>query len=133
MEAQQWENDRFWNYLQHLNNQLHQFALYMKHTHRNFPDSLLQQYNFDTNITDAPAEVSDKATATDAPAEEATAEPQAMVDSEDAATSDPPEDEGDKLETDSSPLEAKDNSDKECEEPTIRAQCKTKKQHIIQE
>ena len=131
MEAQQRENDRFWNYLQHLNNQLNQFALYMKHTHRNFPDSLLQQYNFDTNITDAPAEVSDKATATDAPAEET--EPQAMVDSEDAETSDPPEDEGDKLETDSSPSEAKDNSDKECEDPTIRAQCKTKKQHIIQE
>ena len=37
-EAQQRENDRFWSYLQHLDNQLHQFALYMKSTHRNFPD-----------------------------------------------------------------------------------------------
>ena len=73
-EAQQRENDRFWSCLQHLDNQLHQFALYMTRTHRNFPDSLLQQYNFDSNTTGAPAEASEEATATDEPAEEAAAE-----------------------------------------------------------
>ena len=66
-EAQQRENDQFWNYLQHLENQLHQFALYMKRTHWNFPDSLLQQYNFDTNTIGAPAEANEEATATDEP------------------------------------------------------------------
>lgn len=40
-ETQQRENDQFWSYLQHLDNQLHQFPLYMKSTHQNFPDSLL--------------------------------------------------------------------------------------------
>lgn len=93
MEAQQRENDRFWSYLQHLDNQLHQFALYMKHTHQNFPDALLQQYNFDTNTTGAPVEASEEATATDEPADEAEAEPQAEVESEDADPSDPPEEE----------------------------------------
>ena len=62
----------------------------MKRTHRNFPDSLLQQYNFYTNTTDAPAEASEEATATDEPADEAAAEPQAEVESEDAKPSDPP-------------------------------------------
>ena len=47
----------------------------MKSTHRNFPDSLLQQYNFDINTTEAPAEVSEEATETDEPEEEAAAEP----------------------------------------------------------
>ena len=75
-EAQQWENNRFWSYLQHLDNQLHQFALYMKCTHRNFPDSLLQQYNFGTNTTGAPTEASEEATATDELVNEAATEPQ---------------------------------------------------------
>ena len=76
-KAQQRENDRFWSYLQHLDNQLHQFALYIKSTHRNFPDSLLQQYNFVPNATGAPAEASKQATTTDELEEEAAAEPQA--------------------------------------------------------
>ncbi|KAH9769288.1 hypothetical protein KPL71_011944 [Citrus sinensis] len=106
VEAQQRENNRFWSYLQDLDNQLHKFALYMKHTHRNFSDSLLQQYNFDTNTTGAPAEASEEATATDEPVEEAVAEPQA---------------------------EAEDNSKKEREEPTIPTHPKTRKKHIIHE
>ncbi|KAH9723603.1 hypothetical protein KPL70_007177 [Citrus sinensis] len=131
--AQQRENDRFWSYLQHMDNQLHQFTLYMKHTHRNFPDSLLQQYNFDTNTTCAPAEASEEATATDEPEEEAAAEPQAGVESEDAEPSDQPEEEGDKSATDSSPIKAKDNSEKEHEEPSIPTHSKTRKRHITQE
>ena len=91
-----------------MDNQLHQFALYIKCTHRNFPDSLLQQYNFDTNTIGAPAEAGDEATAIDELAEEAAAGPQAEVKSEDAEPSDPLEDEGDKSETDSSPLEAEE-------------------------
>ena len=51
----------------------------MKYTHWNFPDSLLQQYNFDTNTTGAPAEASEEATATDEPEEEVAVEPQAEV------------------------------------------------------
>ncbi|KAH9792490.1 hypothetical protein KPL71_004147 [Citrus sinensis] len=132
-EAQQRENDRFWSYLQYLDNQLHQFALYMKRTHWNFPNSLLQQYNFDTNATGAPTEASEEATATDEPEEEATAKPQAEVESEDVEPSNQLEEEGDKSETDSSPTEAEDNSEKEREEPFIPTQSKTKKRHIIQE
>ena len=116
-----------------MDNQLHQFTLYMKHTHRNFPDSLLQQYNFDTNTTCAPAEASEEATATDEPEEEAAAEPQAGVESEDAEPSDQPEEEGDKSATDSSPIKAKDNSEKEHEEPSIPTHSKTRKRHITQE
>ena len=133
VEAQQRENDRFWSYLQHLNNQLHQFSLYMKSTHQNFPDSLLQQYNFNTNTTGAPAEASEEATATDEPEAEAAAEPQAKVESEDAEPYDQPEEEGDKSATDSSPTEAENDSEKEREEPSIQTHSKTKKRHIIQE
>ena len=105
----------------------------MKRTHRNFPESLLQQYNFGTNTTDAPAEASEEATATDEPVEETVAEPQAAVELEDVEPSDPPEDESDKSKTDSSPSKAEDNLEKEHEEPTIPTQSKTRKQHIIQE
>ncbi|KAH9671337.1 hypothetical protein KPL70_017334 [Citrus sinensis] len=131
--AQQRENGRFWSYLQHLDNQLHQFALYMKRTHRNFLDALLQQFNFDTHTTDAPAEASAEATATEEPVEDAAVEPQVREESEDTELSDPPKEEGDKSETDSSPTEVEDNSEKEREEPTIPAQAKTRKKHIIQE
>ena len=103
--------------------------MYMKHTHQNFSDSLLQQYNFDTNTTGAPVEASEEATATD----EAAAEPQKKGDSEDAELSDSPEDEDGKFETNSSPIKAEDNSEKECDEPTIPTQSKARKQHIIQE
>ena len=105
----------------------------MKRTHWNFPNSLLQQYNFDTNATGAPTEASEEATATDEPEEEATAKPQAEVESEDVEPSNQLEEEGDKSETDSSPTEAEDNSEKEREEPSIPTQSKTKKRHIIQE
>ncbi|KAH9671394.1 hypothetical protein KPL70_017357 [Citrus sinensis] len=131
VEAQQRENGRFWSYLQHLEGQLHQFAEYMKHNHRNFPAFLLQQYNFDTSTTGAPAETSEKATALDEPAEQAATEPPAEVNSEDAEPSDPLEEEGDKSETDSSPSEAEDNSEQEDEEPPIPTQSKTRKRHII--
>ena len=115
-----------------MDGQLHQFADYIKRNHRNFPASLLQQYNFDTSTTGAPAETSEEATASDEPAEQAANEPPA-VDSEDAEPSDPPEDEGDQSEADSSPSKAEENSKQECKEPPISSQSKTKKQHIIQE
>ncbi|XP_015386624.1 uncharacterized protein LOC107177393 [Citrus sinensis] len=105
----------------------------MKRNHRNFPASLLQQYNFDTSTTGALADTSEEATASDEPAKQAATEPLAEVDSEDAEPSDPPEDEGDKYETDSSPSEAEDNSKQEQEELPIPTQSKTRKQHIIQE
>ena len=53
--------------------------------------------------------------------------PQVEVDSEEVEPSDPPEDEGDKSETDSSPIEAEDNLEKERAEPTIPTQSKTRK------
>ena len=93
----------------------------MKHNHRNFPASLLQQYNFDTSTTGAPAETSEEATASD----------ELAVDSEDIEPSDPPEDEGDRSETDSSPSKAEDQSEQEREELPIPSQSKTRKQHII--
>lgn len=49
--AQQRENNRFWAYLMHLDNHLHQFVVYMKDHHKNFPESLLQQFNFGTPVT----------------------------------------------------------------------------------
>ena len=54
----------------------------MKRTHRNFPDSLLQQYNFGTSTTDAPAAVNDDTTDIDEPEEEAAIEPQAEADTD---------------------------------------------------
>ena len=89
----------------------------MKSTHRNFPDSLLQQYNFDTNTIEAPAKVSKEATDMDEPEEEAAVNPQAEANSEAAEQSDQHEEEGDNSATDSSPTEAEEESEKEREEP----------------
>ena len=105
----------------------------MKNTHRNFPDSLLQQYNFDINTTHTPAEVNQEATDTDEPKAEAVAESQAEAKSEYAKPSDQPEEEGDKSATDSSPTEAEEDSEKERKEPSVRTSPKTRKRHIIQE
>lgn len=58
-EAQWRENNRFWTYLQHLEDHLHQFAIYIKNTNNNFLDVLLQQFNFGTLTTDAPAKESE--------------------------------------------------------------------------
>ncbi|KAH9802189.1 hypothetical protein KPL71_001277 [Citrus sinensis] len=66
-----------------------------------------------TLSTSALAEASEEATATDGPEEEAAAEPQAEVESENVEPSDQPEKEGDKSATDSSPTEAEDNFEKE--------------------
>ncbi|XP_024033547.1 uncharacterized protein LOC112095674 [Citrus clementina] len=84
-----------------------------KLTHRNFPDSLLQQYNFDTNTIEAPAKVSKEATDMDEPEEEAAVNPQAEANSEAAEQSDQHEEEGDNSATDSSPTEAEEESEKE--------------------
>lgn len=46
--AQHRENNKFWAYLMHLDNHLHQLAVYMKDHHRDFLESLLQQFNFGT-------------------------------------------------------------------------------------
>ena len=105
----------------------------MKSTHWNFPNSLLQQYNFDTNTTDAPTEVSEEAIDTNEPEEEAAADPQAEADSEDAELFDQLKEECDKSATDSSPTEADEESEKEREEPLVRTSSKPKKKHIIQE
>ncbi|KAH9763726.1 hypothetical protein KPL70_001262 [Citrus sinensis] len=69
-----------------------------------------------TLSTSAPAEASEEATATDGPEEEAAAQPQAEVESENVEPSDQPKKEGDKSATDSSPTEAEDNFEKEQEE-----------------
>ena len=66
--------------MEHLEDQLHQVAVYMKNTHKNFPDSLLQQFDFGTSATDAPIEVNEDATDADEPKEEAATEPQANAD-----------------------------------------------------
>ena len=63
----------------------------MKSTHRNFPNSLLQRYNFGTSTTNAPAKVSEDATDIDQPEEEATAEPQEEADTDTNDLSDQPE------------------------------------------
>ena len=60
--------------MQHLEDYLHQFAVYMKSTHQNFPDSLLQQLDIGASTTDAPIEVSEDATDADEPEEEAVVE-----------------------------------------------------------
>ena len=104
----------------------------MKNIHRNFPDLLLQQYNFDTNTTDAPAEASEEATDTEEPEEEATADPQAEADLDDIEPSDQLEEESDKSATDSSPTEAEEDYGKEREEPLVKTSSKTRKKHIIQ-
>ena len=130
-EAQQRENNRFWSYLKHLENHLHQFAVYMKSTHQNLPDSLLQQYNFDTNTTKAPAEVSEEATDVDEPEEETAAEPQAKTETDADDQSDQLEEEGIKSTTDSSSTE--EEAEREIEEPPTKTTSEFRKKHIIQE
>ena len=103
----------------------------MKHTHPNFPNSLLQHFNFDTNTTCAPTEASEEATATDEPEEEA--EQEEDVESEEIEPFDQPEEEGDKSAIDSSPTEADDNFEKEREEHSISTHSKIRKKHIIQD
>ena len=130
-EARQRENNWFWSYLQHLEDHLHQFAVYMKCTHRNFPDSLLQQFNFGTSTTDAQAVVSEDATDTYEPEEEAAAEPQAEADTDADEQLDQPEEEGVKSTIDSSPTELDEEPEKELEEPPARTSSKSRKKHII--
>ena len=55
VHAQKEENQRFWNYLMHLENHMHQFAVYIKKKNKDFPDSLLQPFNFQASVGDAPA------------------------------------------------------------------------------
>ena len=84
----------------------------MKSTHRNFPDSLLQQYNFYTATTEAPAEVSEKVTDTNEPEKEAAAEPQAEAKTDADDQSDQPEEEGVMSATDSSLTEEEKEHEK---------------------
>lgn len=46
VQARVKENKRFWTYLHYLEAQKHQFSLYMKGKDTDFPDLLLQQFNF---------------------------------------------------------------------------------------
>ena len=105
----------------------------MKSTYWNFPNLLHQWYNFNTNTTEAPTEVSEKAINTDEPEEKATADPQAQADSEDVEQSDQHEEEGDKSAIDSLPVKVEEESEKECEEPPVRTSSKSRKRHIFQE
>ena len=105
----------------------------MKSTHRNFPDLLLQQYNFDTNTTEAPAEVSEEATDIDQPEEEAAVEPQAEAKTDADHQSDQPEEEGVKSTTNSSPTEEEKEPERELEEPPAKTLSKSRKKHIMQE
>ncbi|KAK9222171.1 hypothetical protein WN944_010603 [Citrus x changshan-huyou] len=98
-EAQRRENNKFWSYLQYLENHLHQFT--------------------------APAEVSEEANETDEPEEEAAAEPQAGAETDADDQSDQPEEEGVKSATDSSPTE--EELEKELEEPPTKTSSKSRK------
>ena len=60
VQAQKQENQRFWTYLLHLEALKHQFAMYMKSKHADFPKSLLQQFNFQRAEETAPVEESEE-------------------------------------------------------------------------
>ena len=113
--------------MQHLENHLHQFALYLKSTHQNFPDSLLQQYNFDTAITEAPVEVSEETTNTDEPKKEVAVEPQAKVETCADDQSDQPKEESVKSAAGSSPTEEEEELKKELKEPPAKTSSKSRK------
>ena len=100
-----------WSYLQHLEDHLHQFVVYIKSTHHNFLDSLLQQYNFGISII----EVSEDVTDTDEPEEETTTEPQADADIDADNQSDQHEEECVQSTIDSSPTEEEEKHEKELE------------------
>ena len=104
----------------------------MKSTHWNFPDSLLQQFNFGTSTTNAPIEVSEDAIDTDELEKKATAEPQAEANIDADDQSDQPEEEGVKSIIDSSPIE-EEVPEKELEEPPARTSSQARKNHIIRE
>ncbi|KAH9723797.1 hypothetical protein KPL70_007262 [Citrus sinensis] len=118
-----------WSYLQHLEDHLHQFVVYIKSTHHNFLDSLLQQYNFGISII----EVSEDVTDTDEPEEETTTEPQADADIDADNQSDQHKEQGVQSTTDSSPIEEEEKHEKELEEPSARTSFKSRKKHIIRE
>lgn len=67
-QAQKKEIQRFWTYLWHLEAQKHQFEIYMKSKHANFPESMLQQFNFqrdeETTLAEESEEVETKREAT---------------------------------------------------------------------
>ncbi|KAH9753175.1 Endonuclease [Citrus sinensis] len=88
-------------------------AIGLEQTIQALNNSITQCVEAQQRENGAPAAASEEATASDEPAEEVATEPQAAVDLEEAEPSNPLEDEGDKFETDSSPLEAEDNSEKE--------------------
>jgi len=63
VQAQMEENMRFWTYLQHLEAQKYQCALYIKHKDVEFLDLLLQQLNFGEADEAAAIKESEDATA----------------------------------------------------------------------
>ncbi|KAH9685728.1 hypothetical protein KPL70_014067 [Citrus sinensis] len=90
-----------------------------------------KQYNFDTNTTEAPVEVSEEAIDTDEPEEEVTVEPQAEAETDADDQSDQPEEEGVKSAIDSSPAE--EEPKRELKESPAKTLYKFRKKCIIQE
>ena len=76
VQAQMEENKRFWTYLQHLEAQKHQFVLFIKSKDANFPELLLQQYNFRDIEEAAPTNRSEDAKAVEEAKEESKEEEQ---------------------------------------------------------
>ena len=61
VQEQKEENKRFWTCFLHLKAQKHQFSMYIKSKHADFPKSLLQQFNFQSAKEIAPAKESEEA------------------------------------------------------------------------
>lgn len=124
VEAQRRENNLFWNQLMHLDDHLHQFTIYMKSHNKDFPDSLLQQFNFGETT---------EATATKG-SEEATIGNDKKEELEDADQATPKEAEGDQSETDSSLREEEEgDSEEEKDEALQMVHPKRRQKHIIRD
>ena len=89
---------------------------------------MLQQFNFGTSTTDAPAEASE-----DEPEEEVATESQAEAHLDADNQSNQPEEEGVKSIIDSSSTEADEDPKTELEEPSERTSSKSRKKHIMRE
>ena len=99
-----------------------------ENTHNNFPYSLLQQFDFGTSTTDAPAEASK-----DELEEEVATELQIEAHLNADNQSNQPKEEGAKSIIDSASTEADEDPKTELEDPPKRTSSKSRKKHIMRE
>lgn len=120
VHAQKEQNQRFRNYLMHLENHRHQFAVYMKKKNKDFLDSLMQSFNFHASARDGPA------------AEAAVESEEELESEEDPSLAEEEKDEKEKEQEETEEEQSrKEESAAEKDEPPPIVPPKCSKKHII--